>query len=265
MSDTFSPRHLTRDPLASLISKVRTDAFPTSLVDFVSQSAEIANFGAFYVADMERPAPVLSIWGGEMSSYWFNRNAKKILSNDWLINDTLDRIRKASNGALSIERWRPVAGDPRAEIYSRDGVIERVTVSSWVGRVGIMSFYLRGERSGWFTKREMDSLFQILPVIHELVGLRHHLMGSNPILRSSKERVTALRERDVGRFGTLSPREAEVCDRLSQGLSVSGTALDLGVKENTVRTLRRRAYAKLDINSATQIAALIMSVELGAT
>ena len=60
-------------------------------------------------------------------------------------------------------------------------------------------------------------------------------------------------------FVTLSPREAEVSDQAVRGVSVAGTALALGVSENSVRTLRKRAWRKLGVGSATQLAALVLS------
>lgn len=263
MDDRFPPRSLQRDPLATLIASVRLPGFPDILLDYVRDAAEMANFGAFYVADMTRPVPVLSIWGGDMSSYWFNRNARRILSNRDLFADILRRLEAAQGGNLSIERWRPKPDDPLAPIYARDRVMERVTVSSRSGRVGITSFYLRSEESGWIRPDEMARLLDILPIAHELVVLRHYIVGSQAFQYSAEARVSGLRHRDAGAFGKLSPREAAVCDKLVQGVSVSGTALELGVSENTVRTLRQRSYRKLGVHSAGQIAALIMNLEMG--
>lgn len=263
MNDNYPPQPLQRSPEAALIAAVRTSSFTEVLMNYINEAADIANFGAFFVADMNHPAPVLSIWEGRMSSYWFNRNAQTILANDEMFKDTLNRILAAQHGQLSIERFQPGPDYPGAQIYARDKVVERVTVSSCTGRVGLMSFYLRGEEAGLIKPDEMERLQNILPVAHELIGLRHHLVGSNAFRFSAKERVSALRHRDAGSFGNLSPREAEVCDNLIQGISVSGTALNMEVSENTVRTLRRRAYEKLGVHSATQIAALILNAEVG--
>ena len=158
-----------------------------------------------------------------------------------------------------IERWRPAPEDPISPIYARDQVIERVTVSSLNDRVGFQSFFLRGEKSGWFSDQEMQRLQQVLPLVHELIGLRHRIVGAAATGQAASARASTLREQDAGPFGALTPREAEVCDFGVQGLSVAGTALELGVSENTIRTLRRRAYGKLGVHSSTQIAALILN------
>lgn len=259
MNDAFPPRPLASDALAELIAAVPTPGFADLLLDYLRKSAVIASYGTFYVPDLAHPVPVLTVWGGEMSGYWFNRNAQRILSNDALIQSILERIRAAGQGGLSIERWRPAPSDPLAPIYHRDAVIERVTVSSHKGRVGFQSFFLRSKTAGWLTKEEMRRLETVLPLVHELLSLRHRIIGSTALHQTTQTRVTALRERNSGSFGKLSPREAKVCDLLLQGLSVTGTALQLGVSENTVRTFRRRAYEKLGVHSATQIAALILN------
>lgn len=263
MSDTFPLRPLPRDPIADLVASVGRPAFGDKLMRHIRSAAAIANFGAFLIPDMSRPAPVLSLWGGEMSGYWFNRNARTILSDDAMKQDIITRVRKAPVGELAIERWRPGPKDPISPIYERDEVIERITVSSRSENAGLQTFYLRGKTSGWFTEAEVARLSEVLPLVHELVGLRHRVAGSEAIHFAANARVTALRARDVGRFGKLSPREAEVCDLLLTGISVSGTSVALGISDNSVRTLRKRAYAKLGVNSAMQIAALALN-DLGA-
>lgn len=57
----------------------------------------------------------------------------------------------------------------------------------------------------------------------------------------------------------LSRREAEVCARALQGMTGEGTALDLNITDATVATLRRRAYAKLNISNLNELFALCLS------
>lgn len=256
MDDISHP--LPRDGAARLAAAVPGPDFGHHLLAHIRSAASFANFGAFYIADMARPDPVLSVWSGEMSDYWFTRNARTILSHDWLRDDIAARIARAPEGGLAIERWHPPEGDPRAPIYLRDGVIERVTVSSRSGRAGFLSFYLRGAGAGWIGDAEFTRLKQVLPLAHELIGLRHRIVGSEAFHFSPRARASALKERDVGRFGALSAREAQVCDLIVRGITVAGSALELGLSENTIRTLRRRAYRKLGTASAAQLVALVL-------
>lgn len=259
MHDKFPPKPLARDDVAQLAASVAREDFAEHILAYIRKAADIANFGTFYVADMARPAPVLTIWAGEMSGYWFNRNASKILSNDLLMESILKRIRAAEGGGLMIERWRPAPDDPISPIYARDRVIERVTVSSCEDRIGFQTFFLRGESAGWFTDKEIQRLHQALPLVHELIGLRHRIVGGTALTDKVAGRVAALRQQDAGPFGVLTPREAEICDLAISGHSVAASALELNISENTVRTLRRRAYSRLGVSSATQIASLILN------
>lgn len=259
MSDKFPLRPLPRDPLTSLVASVGAPDFAAKLLVHVRETAPVANFGAFLVPDTSRPKPVLSLWAGEMSGYWFNRNARRILADDVMTHDILRRIRATPVGGLAIERWRPSPEDPISPIYERDGVIERLTVSSRTENAGYQTFFLRGRSAGWFTEAEVTQLTKSLPLVHELVGLRHRIVGAEAFHYAADARISALRARDVGQFGRLSAREAEVCDLIVNGVSVSGSAVALGIAENSVRTLRKRAYAKLGVHSAMQIAALALN------
>lgn len=259
MDDKLFQHSLPREDVAGLVASVQEPDFADRLMAFVREAAAVANLGAFYVADLSRPQPVLSIWSGEMSGYWFNRNARTILSHDLLQENIVARIRAAPSGGLWVQRWHPEPDDPLAPIYRRDGVIERLTVSSHDGRAGFLSFYLRGKDSGWFSVADIVRLRRVLPLAHDLIGLRHRIVGSEAFHFAGQASASALRERNVTGFARLSVREAEVCDHIIRGLGVAGTALELGVSENTVRTLRRRAYAKLGVNSATQIVALVLN------
>ncbi|MEY8838417.1 helix-turn-helix transcriptional regulator, partial [Cribrihabitans sp. XS_ASV171] len=119
-------------------------------------------------------------------------------------------------------------------------------------------FYLRGAASGWIAPEEFARLRGVLPLAHELIGLRHRIVGSEAFHYTARSSASGLRERGAGLFADLSAREAEVCDHVVRGVGVSGTALAMGISENTVRTLRRRAYRKLAIHSAAQLVALAM-------
>lgn len=253
MSDISHPSPLPRDPVAALVAALPTEGFGAALLAHIRTAAEIANFGAFLVPDLGDPQPVLSVWSGRMSDYWFNVNARRITSHDTLRRDFVDRIRRAPPGGLVMDRWHPPADDPRAPIYARDKVIERVSVASRAGRGGVVSFYLRGAQAGWLTEDDLTRLRTVLPLAHDLIGLRHRLIGA------SGSTASGLRDRAVDPFTALSPREAEVCDHAARGVSVAGTAVTLGVSENSVRTLRKRAWRKLGIGSATQLTALVLA------
>jgi DNA-binding NarL/FixJ family response regulator len=57
----------------------------------------------------------------------------------------------------------------------------------------------------------------------------------------------------------LTSREHQILDRLSQGLSTSAIASDLGLSPNTVRVHLRNANLKLNIKDRTQLKSFLTS------
>lgn len=70
------------------------------------------------------------------------------------------------------------------------------------------------------------------------------------------KRIAALLQ--DGEWAALSAREAAVCARIVTGYSNEAIALDLGLSFHSVRTYRRRAYAKLRVTSQNELFALIL-------
>jgi DNA-binding CsgD family transcriptional regulator len=64
--------------------------------------------------------------------------------------------------------------------------------------------------------------------------------------------------RDGENRPALSVREAAVCARIVTGYSNEAIALDLDLSFHSVRTYRRRAYAKLQVTSQNELFALIL-------
>ena len=56
------------------------------------------------------------------------------------------------------------------------------------------------------------------------------------------------------KFPMLSPRERQVCARTAVGMTSEATALDLGVGIGSVQTYRKRAFQRLEISTAFQLA-----------
>lgn len=68
-----------------------------------------------------------------------------------------------------------------------------------------------------------------------------------------KDYVRHLEKTDSGIFTVLTPREREVLQSLSEGLSTKGIAARLEVSVKTVETHRAQIMAKLDIHSIAEL------------
>ncbi len=259
MTDETNPDIVALSDQAKLIASVSTESFGRALLTYVSKVAVIRNFGTFYFADLTHPRPVLSVWSGKISDYWFRNNAADILGSPTIQAEILERIAQAPPDGVHFEWWCPPEDDFRHDMYRRAGVLERIAVASRRGRSGYQSFFLRSVTDGPLKREEVAGLKEVLPVAHELIGLRHRIVGSEAFQFTSGLSVSSLRERGVEAFAILSQRESEVCDCIVRGVSVEGTSIELGIAGSSVRTLRQRAYRKLGINSAGELMALIIN------
>lgn len=152
----------------------------------------------------------------------------------------------------------------RREIYERFGLEDRLSIMGHEGAVWhIVSLY-RDRATGRFSHPDEAALAARAPLISQLAArqLATTAVGgwAGPTLPP-----VALLERMVRDLGAgLSEREAQVCARALLGKTGEGIALDLDVKETTVATLRKRAYAKLGITTLNELFALCLSREAGA-
>lgn len=243
---------------AALTTAVSRDEFGTAVLDYLSETARIGNFCVFFFPDLRYAKGVQSLCSGRIGDYWLRRNGDMIINDPKLIDPVLDAIRAAPEVGVRIERWHPSPNDAVLQLYEQFDVLERVSVTSRSSQFGYKSFFLRDKADGWISDKEYDGLCEILPFVHELIGLRHRITGAENFQLTAAHYVSGLRARQVFGFLKLSKREAEVCDCVVTGMTIAGTALELGISEATVKTLRQRAYRKLGVNSVTQLMALIL-------
>lgn len=244
--------------VAEIAAHVTGPDFAQSVLDFVGRAARLRNFGAFFFANIRTAKPVLSIWSGNISDYWFQRNAQRLLTDPARVAEFRAQIRAAPADGAQLRYWQPMPGDPRAEMYHRARLHGRVSISSRSGSTGLQSFFLRDLRDGAFSETERDRLETALPIAHTLIFLRHRMVGTEAVQFLPGSNATGLRARGVTGFAQLSPSEAAICDAIAQGLSVADTARRLEIAASSVRTLRQRAYRKLGVRSAGEVAALML-------
>jgi len=258
MAEATTPTFENLIGLERLIACAPKEDFGSVALRFLSNITRIENFGAYHIANLNAPEPVLSFWSGRISDYWFQRDADLILADASTKTKIIDLVQSAPDHSVTIDRWHPPEGSDRKVIYDRNGVVERVAVSSKDGRSGLRSFYLRSHADGWISDDDYAALCKVLPIVHQLIGLRHQIIGTARHGLGDGANATRLRNTGAGRFRELTPREAEVCDLLLDGKSIAASALELGISEATVRTLRQRAYRRLRVGSARELMALFV-------
>lgn len=146
--------------------------------------------------------------------------------------------------------------DYREHFFIKSNIIERVSfVERMQGRWLIMNVARRAPQPR-FSDKEVDSLAAFSQLLLPLVA-RSSSSGQENTRTQGPTRED-LEIRFAQQFPALSPRERQVCARTVIGMTSEATALDLGIGIGSVQTYRKRAFNRLEICSAFQLAHLIM-------
>jgi DNA-binding CsgD family transcriptional regulator len=150
----------------------------------------------------------------------------------------------------------------RRWFFDRSSITQRVSVvmrgeGRWVGLN-----VARRHSSGGFGEDEITRLGSFAQLMLPL--LDRHAADPDPTIEASREATTRpprpgeLEPRLAARFPALTPRERQVCARTALGMTAEGIALDLQIGIASVITYRKRAYGRLRISSAYELAALAL-------
>ncbi|MBO9602813.1 MAG: helix-turn-helix transcriptional regulator [Novosphingobium sp.] len=169
----------------------------------------------------------------------------------------IDRI----DGDGTILRLRVLPSDILVPAYrrmlERAEVIERVSFLRKLGRDGWRCLTVaRRRQSGGFDARELDWLGGYFRLVTPLIDRHRALVGE--VVEDRAERILELEERFARHCPQLTPRERQICARAAMGISVEGAALDLGIAASSVLTYRKRAYHRLGVSSAYELARLVL-------
>lgn len=141
--------------------------------------------------------------------------------------------------------------DWRSEIFMRERLAGRVSlVFAGTGHRAYALNLYRHTAAGEFESGELDRLRTVAPLVRAALQPRLDAK-SRPL---DADRVATASIRLGQRSDRLSKRELEVAARIAAGLSTDAIAEDLGIAPSTVLTLRKRAYAKLNVHSRMTLA-----------
>jgi DNA-binding CsgD family transcriptional regulator len=136
------------------------------------------------------------------------------------------------------------------EIVERNSLLQRTSAGGW--RCMTIS---RNRATGPCSELEMAQFVALAQLLLPMMS-RH--WAHHPAAMLPKMSVPEIEQRFSDRFPELSRREREVCARAALGISVEGTALDLGIAGTSVLTYRKRAYARLSVSGPYELACLVM-------
>jgi len=138
------------------------------------------------------------------------------------------------------------------QFYKRTGVEKKLSlVAQLDGGLVYGNFYRRPNQAD-FNRQDMHRLQTVWNFC--LSCFRQHVRFASisvPDFTDRQARLAVVRK--FLHVEGLSRREADVTSRIVLGYSTTAIALDLEIAENTVSTLRRRAYEKLGICSQNEL------------
>jgi len=137
----------------------------------------------------------------------------------------------------------------RSSIYGRFGIVERVSLIRRVqGRWLLLNVY-RDRGSGRFESSALTTLADLAALLMACAGKHIAMTSKRAAARGRVDPVASFESMLLSLNSGLTRRELQVCAHALAGVTVAGIAATLGVKDSTVATLRRRAYAKLGVVS----------------
>lgn len=142
------------------------------------------------------------------------------------------------------------------EMLLRSNITERVSFVERRGRGWRCATVARRGAAGGFSPLELAWLGGFWRLVSALIDRHRELVGE--VVEDRGERLAELEQRFATRYPQLTLRERQICARAAIGISIEGTALDLGIGTSSVLTYRKRAYQRLEVTSAYELARLVM-------
>lgn len=237
---------------AGIVDALGTPDFGPVVLDALGAVAGVEEIFAFHRAE-----------GGAMPSVILSAGAERqaggraeAYRRHYFRLDPLNSVFRAGGerGGLCL-RVRPddiADRDYRRDCYARPGFAEKLSILR-PGRGGWITLSLfRHGGTGAFSDGEAQHLRALGRVLLPLIEAHGRTLGAD---RPGPGSAAAVEARLHSLCPTLTERERAVCARTVIGMTAEGIGLDLGIRPTSVLTYRRRAYERLGISTALQLAA----------
>gem|GEM_PF-2411842 len=273
--------------LGQLVEAIGSDRFGALAFDLVAHCPGADHIVVYCVGGGYTGEQIQGLFTeGRLSKRVANTLNQRYLERYYMLDKNLGTLHGVGVDAPAVLRMDPqdiASPTYKHYFYGRTGLCDKLSiVSRRQGRLLLCNLY-RLAASGRFDERQMVRAQQLAPVLTACVW--RHMACLDGVLADAgprpADRVVAQAEtrRDLCRepgaepsvesnsarllLRRLSNRETDVCRRLLAGASNEAAALDLGISVHTVRTLRKRLYKKLQVNSLGDLYARYLSAMAG--
>ena len=233
-----------------IVEAIGKDMFCDSVSKFCEDTVNAAEVALFYFPTNDSPrclstdvtvheAVVEYVEG----AYQNDANLKRLCSR-------LDEQHEFAIGSLHMKQISDLAYSKK--FYKRTGVEKKLSLISQLDNGLVYANFYRRPNQPDYDRQDM---YRLQTIWYFCLGcFRQHVRFTSisvPDFTDRKARLAVVRK--FLHVEGLSQREADVTARIVLGYSTTAIALDLKIAENTVSTLRRRAYEKLSICSQNEL------------
>lgn len=237
-----------------MLDHAGSDAFKDTLAQTL-EAAKVEEFAAFFHKNGGAEPQLILAGGTERAQERANAYRSRFFRYD-----PLERIFNATQARpLFVARIRAadIANpDYRRISFSQPAYPEKLMVLHKVPDGWMVLNLFRNVRIGAFTATEITSIGELAQVMMPIVAMHSRL--SCGAARTKPLSIPDIEMRINAAFPTLSAREQAVCARTLAGVTAEGIAIDLGIKQTTVLTYRRRAYERLNISTVHQLSTMLI-------
>lgn len=175
---------------------------------------------------------------------------RRYLERYHMLDQSLPGLRSAGRNEPVVLRVDPQLNASPAYsnyFFERVGLCDKLAMVANRGDEMVACNLYRLQATGSFSDDDIQAARELAPVLTAAVWRHVAETGRARLPSMNVRRDPEQPLRDA--LSSLSPREMDVCRRLLAGASNEAVALDLGLSAHTVRTLRKRLYKKLQVNS----------------
>jgi len=248
---------LSLDAASSLVRHLGTRGFPAQLWHWLNEQLPLCHLcvGRFRQAAADQPVESCDglFFAGIYDPGTVDSILRLYLDKYWPQDPVLPYARCVDEKQLvHIHAANLASIDYHREMFGR-GELREVCVMLGRAMDGVYSVELFRNRSQPpFQLSELSLLRQLGEFVLPLV--MHHARLTVPVARSRADTLLVLFDRRIAASGIrLSPRERDTCHCALQGQTSQLIALQLGVRDSTVKTYLERAFAKLSLRSRAEL------------
>lgn len=242
------------DAYELVVDSVGTESFKETTTQAVRRLTHVDRLYLFDMADGS---------AGARSLVQFHEPDKPPVAHRTYVRHYLpiDPIQRAmsfpSQGMMQIRvEPRDIMANSYRRMLEHAGILERVSFLRRAASGWQCMTVARKVCSGAFEERDLLILGSFARLLMPLITRNEAL--SEYIPQRGRDAIDEIESRFCRLFPSLTLSERQTCARAAVGMTVGGTALDLDIALSSVLTYRKRAYHRLRVTSACELARLVM-------